>query len=141
MLRSGQRALPVDISGACCDWGLGLGTAWVCCCLRPLHPAPSSCKRDPACLPPAPLPALQERVRKDISEWLRYLRNSIGFDGWRFDYVKVNEVKAAATCLSCMSAGLPCVPARVLLGLPYNRKCFTFTCCRRCCVLTCTAGV
>ena len=32
---------------------------------------------------------LQERVRKDIIEWLRWLRNSIGFDGWRFDFVKV----------------------------------------------------
>ena len=30
----------------------------------------------------------QERVRKDISEWMRYLRQSIGFDGWRFDFVK-----------------------------------------------------
>lgn len=30
----------------------------------------------------------QERIRKDIAEWMRYLRNSIGFDGWRFDYVK-----------------------------------------------------
>lgn len=30
----------------------------------------------------------QERVRQDIVEWMRYLRNSIGFDGWRFDYVK-----------------------------------------------------
>ncbi|PSC74900.1 glycoside hydrolase [Micractinium conductrix] len=33
----------------------------------------------------------QERVRKDIVEWMRYLRNSIGFDGWRFDYVKGYE--------------------------------------------------
>lgn len=33
----------------------------------------------------------QERVRKDISEWMRYLRNSIGFDGWRFDYTKGYE--------------------------------------------------
>lgn len=31
----------------------------------------------------------QERVRKDIIEWMRWLRNSIGFDGWRFDFVKV----------------------------------------------------
>jgi alpha-amylase len=31
----------------------------------------------------------QERVRKDIIEWMRYLRNSIGYDGWRFDFVKV----------------------------------------------------
>lgn len=30
----------------------------------------------------------QERVRKDIIEWMRWLRNSIGFDGWRFDFVK-----------------------------------------------------
>jgi alpha-amylase len=30
----------------------------------------------------------QERVRKDIAQWMRYLRNSIGFDGWRFDFVK-----------------------------------------------------
>ncbi|GAB4823092.1 hypothetical protein N2152v2_010138 [Parachlorella kessleri] len=30
----------------------------------------------------------QERVRKDLTEWLRWLRNSIGFDGWRFDFVK-----------------------------------------------------
>ncbi|EFN55550.1 hypothetical protein CHLNCDRAFT_31136 [Chlorella variabilis] len=33
----------------------------------------------------------QERIRKDIAEWMRYLRNSIGFDGWRFDYVKGYE--------------------------------------------------
>lgn len=31
----------------------------------------------------------QERVRKDIIEWLLWLRNSIGFAGWRFDFVKV----------------------------------------------------
>ena len=30
----------------------------------------------------------QERVRNDLSKWLKFLRNSIGFDGWRFDYVK-----------------------------------------------------
>lgn len=33
----------------------------------------------------------QERIRKDISEWLLYLRKSIGFDGWRFDYTKVRR--------------------------------------------------
>lgn len=37
----------------------------------------------------SPLPTWQDEVRKDIVEWMRYLRNSIGFDGWRFDYVKV----------------------------------------------------
>ena len=30
----------------------------------------------------------QERVRQDIVKWLRWLRNSIGFAGWRFDFVK-----------------------------------------------------
>lgn len=27
-------------------------------------------------------------MREDVSQWLSYLRNSIGFDGWRFDYVR-----------------------------------------------------
>lgn len=30
----------------------------------------------------------QEHVRTDITEWMRWLRTSIGFDGWRFDFVK-----------------------------------------------------
>lgn len=30
----------------------------------------------------------QERVRKDITAWMKWLRNNVGFDGWRFDYVK-----------------------------------------------------
>ncbi|CAL5228346.1 g11459 [Coccomyxa viridis] len=29
-----------------------------------------------------------ERVRKDIKQWLSWLRSEIGFDGWRFDFVK-----------------------------------------------------
>eukprot|EP01024_Parvocaulis_polyphysoides_P023642 TRINITY_DN21843_c0_g3_i3.p1 TRINITY_DN21843_c0_g3~~TRINITY_DN21843_c0_g3_i3.p1 ORF type:complete len:697 (+),score=155.82 TRINITY_DN21843_c0_g3_i3:52-2142(+) len=29
-----------------------------------------------------------QKVQKDIIEWLNYLRNSVGFDGWRFDFVK-----------------------------------------------------
>ncbi len=28
------------------------------------------------------------RVRQDIVEWLLWLKDSIGFDGWRFDYTK-----------------------------------------------------
>ena len=31
---------------------------------------------------------LQERVRKDLAAWLSFLRRNVGFDGWRFDYVK-----------------------------------------------------
>lgn len=30
----------------------------------------------------------QEFVRKDIKEWLNWLRNNIGFDGWRLDFVR-----------------------------------------------------
>ncbi|GFR49731.1 hypothetical protein Agub_g11888 [Astrephomene gubernaculifera] len=30
----------------------------------------------------------QERIRNDIANWMKYLRNSIGFDGWRFDFVR-----------------------------------------------------
>lgn len=30
----------------------------------------------------------QERVRNDIKAWLKWLRNNVGFDGWRFDFVK-----------------------------------------------------
>lgn len=28
------------------------------------------------------------RVREDIKAWMKWLRSSIGFDGWRFDFVK-----------------------------------------------------
>eukprot|EP00889_Picochlorum_renovo_P002336 jgi/Picre1/29366/NNA_004756.t1 len=38
----------------------------------------------------------QERVRKDIIEWLLWLRKSIGFDGWRFDFVKGYDGKYVA---------------------------------------------
>ena len=27
-------------------------------------------------------------VRKDIIEWLNWLRSDIGFDGWRLDFVR-----------------------------------------------------
>eukprot|EP00192_Tetraselmis_astigmatica_P007506 CAMPEP_0117654098 /NCGR_PEP_ID=MMETSP0804-20121206/3558_1 /TAXON_ID=1074897 /ORGANISM="Tetraselmis astigmatica, Strain CCMP880" /LENGTH=714 /DNA_ID=CAMNT_0005460347 /DNA_START=1 /DNA_END=2145 /DNA_ORIENTATION=- len=29
----------------------------------------------------------QEKVRQDYIDWLRWLKNSIGFDGWRLDFV------------------------------------------------------
>lgn len=30
----------------------------------------------------------QERIREDYTQWLKWLRNSIGFDGWRLDFVR-----------------------------------------------------
>ncbi len=30
----------------------------------------------------------QERIRTDIINWMKWLRQSIGFDGWRFDFVR-----------------------------------------------------
>ncbi|XP_055802965.1 uncharacterized protein LOC129872113 isoform X2 [Solanum dulcamara] len=30
----------------------------------------------------------QEFVRQDIKEWLNWLRNDVGFDGWRLDFVR-----------------------------------------------------
>lgn len=30
----------------------------------------------------------QERVRENLKEWLKWMREHIGYDGWRFDYVK-----------------------------------------------------
>ena len=35
----------------------------------------------------------QPRVRQDLVRWLTWMRQSIGFDGWRFDFVKVQRVK------------------------------------------------
>lgn len=66
----------------------------------------------------------QERIRKDLAEWMRYLRNSIGFDGWRFDYVKVGRLRSAGqqTAVHACRAFLPgrraCACALRLSGLP-----------------------
>jgi hypothetical protein len=30
----------------------------------------------------------QDFVRRDIKDWLNWLRNDIGFDGWRLDFVR-----------------------------------------------------
>jgi len=30
----------------------------------------------------------QERLRREITSWMKWLKNMVGFDGWRFDFVK-----------------------------------------------------
>lgn len=65
-------------------------SAEAACCRSLLH-AELARHAMPTVAASLPCPAghlAQERIRRDISEWMRYLRQSIGFDGWRFDYVK-----------------------------------------------------
>ena len=55
-------------------------------------------------------------MRKDIIEWMRYMRNSLGFDGWRFDFVKVRRRRLPAclpqrACRSRLHRPLACLPA------------------------------
>ena len=39
--------------------------------------------------PPAPdLDHANDRVRRELTAWLNWLKNSVGFVGWRFDYAK-----------------------------------------------------
>lgn len=35
-----------------------------------------------------PTARAQEYVRKDIIDWLNFLRKDVGYDGWRFDFVR-----------------------------------------------------
>ena len=51
----------------------------------------------------------QERVRKDLTNWLRWLRNTVGFDGWRFDFVKGYGTAMLISCgnnVACLTARL-----------------------------------
>ena len=56
--------------------------AYRLCSVPPLGPPPHPTLSHPAVPPVLPL------VLQDIIQWLKYLRNSIGFDGWRFDFVR-----------------------------------------------------
>ena len=53
---------------------------------------------------------LQERLRKDLIEWLKWLQQHVGFTGWRFDFVKGYAGDAVKVCIlgSSRRHGLPC---------------------------------
>lgn len=57
-----------------------------------VRPVPPSCPRSPPeCIPQRPAPpscSLCSQVRSDLTQWMQYLKNRVGFDGWRFDFVK-----------------------------------------------------
>ncbi|KDD74952.1 hypothetical protein H632_c966p0, partial [Helicosporidium sp. ATCC 50920] len=58
------------------------------CSNNPAFGGTGACKADED-YPAAPnLDHSQERLRRDLTEWMSWLRHGIGFDGWRFDYVK-----------------------------------------------------
>ena len=40
----------------------------------------------------------QERLRQDLCEWLRWLQKRVGFNGWRFDFVKGYAGEAVKVC-------------------------------------------
>ena len=45
--------------------------------------------------PPADLDHTNPVVRDGIVDWLNWLHSHVGFEGWRFDFVKVERGKAA----------------------------------------------
>lgn len=45
------------------------------------------------------------RVREDIKAWMKWLRSSIGFDGWRFDFVKGYSMHLSSCSTLCTCLG------------------------------------
>ena len=38
--------------------------------------------------PPADLDHMNEDLRRSLVDWLNYMREYLGFQGWRFDFVR-----------------------------------------------------
>ena len=77
----------------------------------------------------------QQRVKDDIKGWLKYLRTNVGFDGWRFDFVKgygelgcllprvgSNVLPGARLVLACAACG----DAQTLRGGPMLGHCQSY---------------
>ncbi len=55
----------------------------------------------------------QERLRKDLCEWLQWLQQHIGFNGWRFDFVKGYAGDAVKVHIACAIGAEPIRCTRV----------------------------
>ena len=77
----------------------------------------------------------QQRVKDDIKGWLKYLRTNVGFDGWRFDFVKgygelgclVPRVGSNVLPVTCLVSHIGCLmlphgAAQTLSGCPVLRR-------------------
>lgn len=65
--------------------------AWdasVVCCNNPAYGGRGNPKQGEDYAAAPNIDHTQERVRNDYIEWLKFLRNSIGYDGWRLDFVR-----------------------------------------------------
>ena len=60
----------------------------------------------------------QQRVRDDLKAWMKWLKGSIGFDGWRFDFVKGYSAPCFCCAVHCAAAYNlhPCMHAAALAG-------------------------
>ncbi len=65
--------------------------AWdasVVCCNNPAFGGRGNPKQGEDYVAAPNIDHTNERVRSDYVEWLKFLRNSIGFDGWRLDFAR-----------------------------------------------------
>ena len=73
--------------------------------------------------PAAPnLDHTQEWLRNDIVQWLQYLRKSIGFDGWRFDFVRGYGGQYVKTYTDA-TVGVPEGSERMEKGHSFGQSC------------------
>jgi len=58
------------------------------CCNNPAFAGTGNAKTGEDYVAAPNIDHTQEKIRKDLESWMKYLRTNVGFDGWRFDYSK-----------------------------------------------------